>query len=115
MNWSLASEEVEVYVDDGVYEGLIVGDNVLVKEFDGVIVAVVDWVEVVVRVLLGEALGVDEEVGVREGVVVVVIYNKPVIGYNIIISQHQIKYIKANIKYKKCKKNESSKTSNEYS
>ncbi len=61
-----------VLVDDGVMEGLTVGVNDVVTELDGVGVAVVVWVEVVVPVVVGEAVGEEESVAVLEGVAVAV-------------------------------------------
>ncbi len=53
---------------EGVGDGLIVGDSVMVTEPDGVVVGVLDGVEEVVLELLGEALGEEEAVEVTEGV-----------------------------------------------
>ncbi len=67
LNCCMAFEGVFVLEADDVEERVVVGVGVVVSDSDGVDVTVVDWVEVMVRVLLGEELGENEVVDVREG------------------------------------------------
>jgi hypothetical protein len=57
-------------VVDGVEDGLVVSDNVVVVEPDGVGVVVRDGVKVAVMMVLGEDEGENEAVAVVEGVAV---------------------------------------------